>query len=225
MVCPNDAISNNGDNSISVSRVNGETSSVLRRHSCRVYKEDKIEKEALSDLLRDTNMAPRAYIDFKERKYLVVTGEKLAELRAFLLKRIEKHARLFRMMLRMPFLPKASKNNLRNMAWCFTITTEANREKEQLFQGAPAVVLVCGPAKNSLSKVNSDLALMQLMILAEERGFGTCISGYIEGYSDDVSKFLGLPKNEKVFGGAMIGYPVATFGKYVRRSDTIVGWL
>jgi nitroreductase/NAD-dependent dihydropyrimidine dehydrogenase PreA subunit len=225
MVCPNDAIRFSDNESISVAGVNKETSPVLTRHSCRAYRADKIEKEVLARLLGDANMAPRAYIDFKERKYIVATGDTLLELRAFLLKKIERHGGLFRMLLKIPFLPRALKNNLKNMAWCFTGTTEANKEREQLFQGAPAVVLISGPAQNVLSKVNSNCALLQLMVLAEERGLGTCWSGYIEGYSNDISRFLELPKGEKVFCGAMIGYPVAAFTRYVRRNDTVILWL
>ena len=63
------------------------------------------------------------------------------------------------------------------------------------------------------------------MILAEEQDLGTCVSGYIDGYSKDISRFLRLPRDERVFCGAMIGHPVAPFPKYVRRNDTIINWL
>lgn len=225
MVCPNDAISINENPDVKVCCVDEKTPLPLIRHSCRVYKNKRIEKEEIIELINEANSAPRAYIKSKERKYIIVTGERLSNLRTFLLKKIEQNARLFRIILKLPFLPNSIKTNLKNLAWCFTMTTKANKEKEQLFQGAPAVVLVCGPAKNSLSKVNSDYALLQLMILAEQKGFGTCLSGYLDGYSKDISKFLGLPKSEKVFCGAMIGYPAARFTKYVRRNDTSITWI
>ena len=223
-VCPNDAIGSNGDN-IKLFRVTDETSSVLKRHSCRMYNDKQIVKNDLNDLLQDANLAPWAYMDFRDRKYLVVTGKKLTELRTILLKKINRESKVFRTLIRIPFLPERRKADLKFMAWCFTGTIKANKIYEQLFQGAPAVVLAVGPGKNPVSKVNCELAIMQLMILAEERGFGTCYSGYIEGYMNAISKFLRLPKNEKVFCGCMIGYPAATYTNYIRRNDTSITWI
>jgi nitroreductase/Pyruvate/2-oxoacid:ferredoxin oxidoreductase delta subunit len=225
MICPNDAISHSGDGNIMVSRVDQTTPTVLTRHSCRVYKNQKLDEKVLNSIIQDANMAPRAYIDFLERKYVVVTGKRLRDLRAFLLHRIKSDAKTFKTLLRIPFLPRATKANFKNLEWCFTRTTEANRDKEQLFQGAPAVVIVTGPARNVLSRVNSDNALMQLLIRAEEQGLGTCISGYIDGYAKVIGSFLGLSKEEKVFCGAMVGYPAESFTKYIRRTDTVINWL
>ena len=225
MICPNDAIRVDGSDGVTVSRVNADTSSVLTRHSCRVYKKKDIQKEVLDGLLQDTNLAPGHTLDFRKENISSRLAKKLTELRAFLLGKIERHARLFRTLCKLPFIPKPAKDNLRKLAWCFTVSTEANKGKEQLFQGAPAVVMITGPASIALSKVNSDYALMQLMILAEERGLGTCISGYIDGYSKDIGRFLGLPKNDRVFCGAMIGYPADTFPKYVTRRDSVIEWL
>ena len=223
MICPHGAI--RGDGKLTVTGKAVGPSPVLTRHSCRVYAPKKVDKKLLQEVLLDANMAPRAYIDFTERRFIVVTGERMVRLRTFLLKRIESHARLFRLLVRIPLLPGGVRRSLVNFAWCFQGTTEANRTREQLFQGAPALVLVSGPARQAVSRTNSDYALMQLLISAEERGLGTCISGYIAGYARQVSLFLGLPKNEQVFCGAMVGYPAASFVRFVRRNDTSVTWL
>jgi nitroreductase len=73
--------------------------------------------------------------------------------------------------------------------------------------------------------VNSEYALLQLMILAEEKKLGTCISGYIAGYGKQITRFLRLDKGESVFCGIMIGYPAREFRAFVKRDDTVVTWV
>lgn len=225
MICPEGAISPGDDVRLSVAPVGGKTPSVLTRRSCRVYTDRLPDRETVNDIIGDANMAPRAYIDFTDRQYVVVTGRALADLRTFLIKKIESHSRAFRLLLRIPFLPASLKRSLNNLAWCFSATAAANREREQLFQGAPAVILITGPAQITVGRANSQYALLQLMIRAEERGLGTCISGYVDGYGPSISRFLGLPKGVRVFCGVMIGYPAASFPRYVRREDTAVAWI
>lgn len=96
-----------------------------------------------------------------------------------------------------------------------------------IFRNAPAVIVVHGEKKNSLSTTNSALALRNIELLALTLGLGTCWVGFLmvaAQKSRKINELLGLSKNRIVTGALMIGYPTHRYSRMIPRKDRDVRW-
>ncbi|MCP4154449.1 MAG: 4Fe-4S dicluster domain-containing protein [bacterium] len=226
-ICPNDAIhcKQNALKGVTFFNRDENPNPILLRRSHRHYKNKSISDELLSEIVNGANMAPRATIDFEERKFIVITNkQKIRKLRTLILKQTDNYRKLFGVLRKIPLLPKGIKRNFIAFNELFTRILEDNKEKDCLFREAPALVMVTGPKDNSLSPDNSFYAMNQLMILAEEKGLGTCIIGTVSGFSKVMEPYLGVAKDYKIFSGAIIGYPENRFERYATRNDSVIDW-
>ncbi|MCP4131720.1 MAG: hypothetical protein GY754_12140 [bacterium] len=225
--CPNDAIiyGANGKNELTVTRNDDKLRPVLSRRSCRFYKQEEVPKELITKIINEANMAPRFDIDFHERKFIVVHDRKnLGEVRAVVLGQIAKVKTIMWVLSKMPFFSKGKRKDYRMIFDLFEKILKINEERDALFHGAPALVMVAGPQVKTVSPDNSFYAMGQLLTVAEEHNIGTCISGFVAFFSKAVKKHLGVPKDYKIYAAAVLGFPEFTFDKYVVRNDTEIEW-
>ena len=66
--------------------------------------------------------------------------------------------------------------------------------------------MVTGQKIKSTAKENSLFAMSLFLIAAEEKGIGTCISGFVSFFSKAVQKYLGIDNEYSIHCAAVAGY-------------------
>ncbi len=101
--------------------------------------------------------------------------------------------------------------------------------KDRLFFHAPALVLChLERAAAVTPEVDAGLAAMQMLLMAEALGLGTCLCGFLVfalEESPPLRATLRIPQDHHVALSFMVGYPDVPFRRLVARNPAKVQWL
>jgi nitroreductase/NAD-dependent dihydropyrimidine dehydrogenase PreA subunit len=103
-----------------------------------------------------------------------------------------------------------------------------NRIGGMIFRNAPVVIVVHGERGNSLSAVNSALAIRNMELLGITMGLGTCWVGFLPVAAEKdrkIERYLKLPSNRAVYGALLIGYPKHKYERKIPRKARDVHWV
>lgn len=191
---------------------------VYSRHSIRNFEEREIPREELEGLFQDALRAP-SWKNSQPWNIHLVTGAK----RKAMADRLQAAAR-------------AGQSNP-DSEWLETFPADAKRRMFDLgmkvygaagidrkdkdardafmlrnfeFFGAPAAIFITTRFEDNFY-VGIDLGcfVSTVMLLARERGLGTCAQAALSAFPDVVREELGLAPEEKVVCGMSLGYPMA----------------
>lgn len=186
---------------------------VDKRMSVRKFRPDPISDEVLRSLLTDASRAPSGGNVQPWRVY-VVNGESMTRLREYLPTQPPMDAPEYDM------YPKAMtepyKSNVFRIGEMMYATIGVAREDKEArraqfaqnndFFGAPAAIfLFLDRQMNQPQWSDAGMFLQTFMLLAVERGFGTCPQEYWSIRHKAISSFVGAPDNEMLFCGVAIG--------------------
>ncbi len=186
---------------------------VDKRMSVRKFRPDPISDDVLRSLLTDASRAPSGGNVQPWRVY-VVNGESMTRLREYLPTQPPMDAPEYDM------YPKAMtepyKSNVFRIGEMMYATIGVAREDKEArraqfaqnndFFGAPAAIfLFLDRQMNQPQWSDAGMFLQTFMLLAVERGFGTCPQEYWSIRHKAISSFVGAPDNEMLFCGVAIG--------------------
>jgi len=101
--------------------------------------------------------------------------------------------------------------------------------EDRLFYHAPVLILVhLLKGATSTPEVDSALAGMQMVLMAETLGLGTCFNGFLVSALEKSGKLreaLKIPSDHQVAVAFTIGYPNVKFRRLVARNPARVEWL
>jgi len=204
------------------------------RRSIRIYQTEALEKQKLERIIEAGRFAPTGG-NRQPLQYVVLhSGERIQTIRnmaidalANLAKKIESAIEK----VREDGEPLAESYRLiqiyvplwREMA-------ELQRHGiDRLFFHAPAVI-IChfSPLESATPEADPGLSAMQMILMAEALGLGTCFCGFLvfaTKESPELRKALQIPKDHRVPFSFMVGYPDVTFSRLVSRKAARVLWL
>jgi len=205
-----------------------------RRRSTRVYKKKPVEVEKLKRILEAGRFAPTGG-NRQPCEYTVIRGRKLLDRAGLLaiqtLHRLgESVKEAFRRhdQLKEPlpeeFIP------IQNYP---PVWERMARKWEEgidlLFYHAPALILI-GTKQGATTSgdVDAGLSAMQMTLMAETMGLGTCLNGFLVSAlkrSDELRKVLKIPDDHQVHATLTVGYPDVEFLRVVARNPVKVEWL
>ena len=199
------------------------------RRSCRNYKDKKIERRILEDLIKIGTTAPSgtnsqlwSFTILASREEVVLLGEQVA--------------RFFQKLNSM-----AGKPWLRLLSQVFggdRLGTyyrryyETVREglllwehegEDTLFHGATAVIIVGGSKSASTPLEDALLASQNILLAAHSLGLGSCMIGFaVEAICRDrqIRQVLKIPEDESVYAVIGLGYPAEKYHKAAHRKRT-----
>jgi len=235
-ICPNNAVSNNqmdmkNFKEINYKKINPEDmyNFFILKRSIRSFLDKPIEKSIIKSLIDIAHMAPSS-INCQERSFIVIQDkEMIKKLNNALLKYIIKTGKMLKAVTSWPlslFMTQDSVRHLKNLKHDFDVAVKhTSNGDDYIFHNAPCLILFTGIDIDPFGKDNALGAMHYLMLYAEILGLGSCINGYLQSASKIAEKYIKLPKQHKVYGAIMLGYPKYKYTKTVDRLEPLVSFI
>jgi nitroreductase len=180
---------------------------IKQRRSVRSYKEDKIDKKIVSELISAGTSAPTG-ANSQPWRFVV------AESDAFR-KKIAK--------LSVPYYKKW----LSGMPEAFRKMREGVDAEsiDVVYYGAPLVVFVIG--KGMTADFDCSMACENMMLAARSLGIGSCwvFIGSLVAKEKEIADAFGMTEGEKIYGPIIFGYPKDGFPEEPEKRPVDVRWL
>jgi nitroreductase len=242
-VCPEDAIRLGNLETREFSPVSGrsdlaspESLMALFRHrrSTRIFRDTAVEREKTERIIEAGRFAPTGGNLQPLRHVVVQTPEKLAQTRDLTIDFLAGEARKIEKAIAGEGTGSTSFSGRgaiqKAYAEILTRMAEANREgADRLFWNAPVLVVThANPALSGSAEVDAGLAAMQMTLMAESLGLGTCFIGFVviaAAESRELKTVLGIPAQNIALVDFVTGYPDVRYLRYVSRRPARVLWL
>jgi nitroreductase len=187
---------------------------VDKRMSVRKFRPDPVSDETLRSLLADASRAPSGG-NLQPWRVYVVNGESMTRLREFLPTQPPMDAPEYDMYPK--GMSEPYKSNVFRVGEMMYATIGVAREDKEArraqfgqnndFFGAPAsIFMFLDRQMNQPQWSDAGMFLQTFMLLAVERGLGTCPQEYWSIRHKAISTFVGAPENEMLFCGVAIGH-------------------
>ncbi len=187
---------------------------VDKRMSVRKFRPDPVSDETLRSLLADASRSPSGG-NLQPWRVYVVNGDSMTRLREFLPTQPPMDAPEYDMYPKGMTEPyKSTVFRIGEMMYATIGVAREDKEARRAqfgqnndFFGAPAsIFMFLDRQMNQPQWSDAGMFLQTFMLLAVERGLGTCPQEYWSIRHKAISTFVGAPENEMLFCGVAIGH-------------------
>lgn len=204
------------------------------RRSTRRYTKDPVEREKLVQIIEAGRFSPTGG-NRQSLEYAVVeTPETLAKVRD---RCIEFHAEgAEKLLSRMAEKEKRDETltgadlamQAYAQAWPFRL--QLNRQGiDTLFYHAPVLIVLHADVEASPGpEIDAGLAAMQMGLMAESQGLGTCYNGFLIGaaqQSPELKQLMQIPEKNLPVVSFVTGYPDVKYERLVSRNPARIRWI
>jgi nitroreductase len=203
------------------------------RRSTRNYRQDPVEQEKLEKIIQAGRVAPTGG-NQQPLNYVVIHTEKFQQIRKMAVdaladqakrieQAIERHQKSGEPLSQNDLLRQGYVNRWREMP------NELEQGIDRLFYHAP-VLMIChvNPKQPPTPDVDACLAGMQMVLMAEALGLGTCFCGFLVFAIEESAELRGalkIPKDHIAPISFMVGYPDVKFLRLVAREPARISWI
>ncbi|MBU2548743.1 MAG: nitroreductase family protein [Proteobacteria bacterium] len=205
------------------------------RRSIRFYRNNAVEQEKLDRIIEAGRYAPtggnRQFLRFS----VVRTPDRVAEIRDLTLETLYRQGeRVFRAVEKrraenQPVSPALELTQIYALRWHQIYRMFKSEGRDMLFYDAPAIVVThINPGASTHPGVEAGLAAMQMVLMAEASGLGTCFTGFLDfavKESLELKAALGIKPHYDAPTSFVVGYPDRVFDRLVARNPARVNWL
>ncbi|MEX1302670.1 MAG: nitroreductase family protein [Desulfotignum sp.] len=204
---------------------------ICSRRSCRNYKQTPVEKETLQDLIQlavfapsGTNSQAWTFTCLSSRSQVRVLGNAIKDFFNRLNRKAEN------VLLRKALALVGAKTLDHYYTNYYESVKQAidqmeTQNRDRLFHGAPAVILIGSFPGASCPKEDALLAAGNILLSAHTMGLGTCLIGYVVApmaADRAIQKRLGIPESETIHAAVALGYPDETYQRITGRKQPTV---
>lgn len=203
------------------------------RRSTRIYQRRAVERETLEKVLQAGRFAPSGG-NRQPLQYVVLQSpERIATVREIAISALGKRARRIQEEMERKrqggVVLSMMDQALQTYADIWLSMLDLLKQgTDRLFYHAPAVVIGHGSPAIGTLEVDAGLAAMQMVLMAEAIGLGTCLCHFLVfaiEESPELRQALQIPEDNKAVVSFMTGYPDVTFTRLVARNPLKVNWL
>lgn len=234
-VCPTGAITmrGRGDGETEAAPAGIEPERMLAllqaRRSRRVYRPGPVSPEHMRAIVAAASCAPSAMNARRVRAYVVTDEERIARIRAAMLR----HYRRLHRLARLPGLALLWRLLGRSPdQWHVIVHGLANVTRgdghDRLFFHAGTLLAFTVPKREPEFAADAWLAAQNAVIYAETIPVATCYNGMLSvaaNSSGTVRALLGVPRRERVVAALTLGYPDVSYRRPIERPDMETVWL
>jgi len=191
---------------------------IKQRRSIRKYTDKKISKKIINEIIEAGRYAPSAH-NTQPWRFVVITDKKIKELSEHIKDWFRKRLSLG---FFIGFFNKKIKEELE-------AAKKRLGEKDLFFYDAPLLVLICAKP-GRFKEIDCACAGENMMLAARSMGIGSCWVGFADMVVNKDRKLmdsLGVPKDCKIMGHIVFGYPLKFPSKASERKKEagIVKWV
>ena len=204
---------------------------ICSRRSCRNYKETPVAGETFQDLIRVAVFAPSGtnsqawtFTCLSSRPEVLVLGNAIKDF----FKRLNRKAENVLLRKALALLGAGTLDHYYHNYYESVKTAIQQMEMEnrdRLFHGAPAVILIGSSPGASCPKEDALLAAGNILLAAHSMGLGTCLVGYAVAAMEadrTIQKKLGIPESEAIHAAVALGYPKETYQRITGRKRPVI---
>ena len=204
------------------------------RRSTRIYKNDSVEKEKLAKIIEAGRFAPTGGNRQSLQYTAIHTREMVAKVRNLTVEVLAEQGRIMEQGLKEKEergeTLSLAETAMKRYAINFQFMVQLNKEgSDRLFYHAPSLILLhADPAESPNPEIDAGLAAMQMALMAESLGLGTCYIGFLVmacGLSTELKQLVQIPQNNNIPITFVTGYPDMTYERLVARNQPRVTWL
>ena len=204
------------------------------RRSTRIYKHRPVEREKLAHIIEAGRFAPTGGNRQSLQWVVVNTTDMIDRVRNLTLDVLAEEGKVLEQSLREKeqkgeaFTPTDLAMQRYAVTWQFMV--QLNREgTDRLLYHAPSLFLChADPAESPNPEIDAGLAAMQMALMAESLGLGTCYIGFLVmacTISGELKDLLKIPRSNNVPVTFICGHPDVTYKRLVARNPARVTWL
>ena len=176
---------------------------IYTRRSIRKYKNKKVPKKIISEILNAGIMAPSA-MNRQPWRFIIIRNKKIIQTLADIsAQECTKNKKL-------------KKYNI-------------NFSKKMIFYNAPLLILVCGKRKYDWLKEDTNLAVQNMFLAAHSLGLGSCWIGFAKPLDKNkkARKILKINDNPdlEIVAPLIFGYPLKEKTLIPKRKPDILKWI
>ena len=174
---------------------------IKTRRSIRNFKDKKIEKEILEEIIQAGKYAPSA-INQQPWKFIVITNEDFIQKLTTSVKEELKN------ILKKRFIKSFKIKELKDPNIQKHIFAFAFSKKDTIFFNAPSLILVVTQDKLFYDESCACCA-QNMMLAAHSLGLGSCWIGFASalGFNKELLEQIGIPKDHHISAAIIFGYP------------------
>jgi len=206
---------------------------IRSRRSKRLYKDTKVEREAIEKVLEAARLSPSGH-NKQTTEFVVVQDEKIlheiASLTAESLRKFVAQAGnpIARTMMRLMLGRREADARIEVAPDLGGIVTLFDSGTDFIIREAPVLILFCADGVTGFASENANLSLHNAALAAETLGLGCFYAGFVVvacSLNDSIERHLSLPENLKVFGALAMGNSRLKFNKWPERNPAKVTWM
>lgn len=195
------------------------TDALRTRISVRAFLDDPVETDLIRDILSLACRSPSGG-NLQPWKVYVVNGARLSQLKDIIAAKMKDAPRgegteydIYPPALGEPYLSRRFRNGEQLYETLGIPREDKSSRREQFarnfrFFNAPAALFFSIDRQMGIGQwVDLGLFMQSIMLLAVERGLGTCAQEAWATWHKTVGDFIGIPENEMLFAGMALGYP------------------
>jgi nitroreductase/NAD-dependent dihydropyrimidine dehydrogenase PreA subunit len=182
------------------------------RRSIRCYKNSKVSREKLLELLNITRFAQTAG-NSQGMSYVIIDNKDILKKATSLV------------------IDWMTSQGDKSPHVIFPLFVKAYREagRDTVLRDAPALILGMADSNSKQGRESTVLSFAYLELFAPSLGLGSCWAGLLElaiftGYQP-LLELLNFPEDKKFTGAMMVGYPKYTYKRLVDRNPLDVTWM
>lgn len=227
-ICPVEAVSINGETGEELESLSpsfpGEIETLMKkRRSIRNYRETKIPRSLIKQILETVNNSPTGTNSRKVCITVIDSKEKIDHLSNIIMKHFDKITKLlinpFTHIFLLLFLGKKKTNKLYAYK---RLISSYGKGKNILTHDAPLLMIFHADKKSSTPNQDGIIWATTAMYLTESLGIGTCFNGFLVIGINTCKKareYLGIPKGNKICETFTAGYPEFKYRRSFIRED------
>jgi len=199
--------------------MNSIMDNIKQRRSIRSYKNKKIPKKLIEDIIEAGRFAPSAH-NSQQCRFIIINNKKT-------IKKCSEHIKRW-FKVRLPLKPIISLFNKKLLKTIEGAEKRVFNDKDLFFYDAPLLILICAK-DNSWAPKDASCAAQNMMLAARSLNIGSCWIGYADhvlNKSRPLLDELGVPKDLMIHSTLVFGYP-ESFPKGVvpRKKDNVIKWI